>query len=285
MQKKTRMCLDYSFEREYPYTFKIHANKVIIGNGQELVSFDSAGKEISRVSLPIKFLKGNTFLDFLPLSDTSYLVTINSELYQVSPRTQTLLTRNFGELIRGEPPIIVTNFQESDDASNVFNGLKIYDLRSGSITKYPTDKNLGTYNFEVLDKNIALTTPDKAFCILPFDTTKSIKNFEIPFNDFYSFLGINQNHFVFLTRDYNKKKDHLHFYDVDMKFVKECVLNVSYNDLSNVVQKDDNFSMEAPFGNFYSFDRDSKTIFVFRHTKKNGICYFPIHDRLEVLNK
>jgi hypothetical protein len=287
-QKKTETCLDYSFGKEYPYAFKFHNDKIIIGDGQKLIGFNRAGKEISRIVLPPTFADGNIFLDFLPLGDTSYLITIYADLYMITPKTQKLLNPKFGELLRGEPPIFTTAFQESDTASNITNGIKFFDLATGTVYKYPTKRDLGTYNFEIVKEKVALCDPYNKFYLLPMDTTKEIKVFDIPFDTstgYYSFLGINQGNYVFLTRDHEKKEDHLHFYDMHMKFIKEVILDVSYDDISDVVKKDGNFHMEAPFGNFFSFDRNTNTVYVFRHTKKHGICFFPIEDHLRVIKK
>lgn len=285
-QRKDETCLTYSFEKEYPHAFKFYKDKIIIGNGHELVGFNRSGEEISRIVLPATFLSGGGFLDFLPLSDTSYLITIYGKLYEVTPKAQELLNPNFGESLKGGSSIALTAFQEIDTVNDVtINGIKIFDLVANRIFNYPTKRDLGTYNFEMIDGDIALCTSDHTFCLLPMDTSKETRIFDISFEDYYSFLGMNQGNFVFLTRDYEKKEDHLHFYDTAMKFVKEGILDVSYNDISSVVKSDDSFYMEAPFGNFYSFDKESNKIFAFRFTQKNGICFFPIDNHLRVIKR
>jgi hypothetical protein len=283
-QKKAESCLDYSFGKEYPYAFKFHSDKIIIGDGRKLIGFNRAGKEISRIELPTAFSDGQVFLDFLPLNDTTHLITVYARLYQITPKTQKLLNPNFGELLKGDVPIVTTAFQEDDVLrERTVGGIKVLNTETGRLLKYPTKEDLGNNNFELLDEYIALCAPDDSLCLLPLDTTKTIKKF--PTQGFYSFLGIDHGNFVFSTRDYNKKEDHLHFYDADMKFVKEGVLDASYDEISDVVKKDGNFYMEAPFGNFFSFDKNTNTVYVFRHTKKNGICFFPIEDHLRVIKK
>ena len=283
-QRKAETCLDYSFGQEYPYAFKLYNNKIIIGNGRELIEFNESGKETGRIILPGSFMKGEVFLDFLPLSDTSYLITIYGRLFEITAKTQKLLDSNFGELLRGEFPVVATAFQEEDTLNHqTINGIKVLNAKTGKVLKYPTKADLGTNNFEVLDEYIALCPPSDSLFLLPLDTTRPIE--KIHTIGFYAFIGLSHGNFVFLSRDYNKKEDHLHFYDKRMKFIKEGVLDVSFKDISDVVKKDENFYMEAPFGNFYSFDKMSNRIFVFRHTQNNTICFFPIEEHLTVIEK
>jgi hypothetical protein len=288
-QKKTESCLDYSFGKEYPYSFKFYKDKIIIGDGSKLIVFNGSGKEVNRIVLSEKLLNGGIFLDFLPLTETSYLITIYGGLYEVTPKTEKLLNPKFGELLRGESPIAITAFQENDSINETnTNGIKFFNLKTGRVYNHPLKKDLGTLNFENINESVALCDPYNKFYLLPMDTAKEIKVFDIPFdssNGYYSFLGVNQGDFIFLTRDYNKKEDRLHFYDSNMKFVKEAMLDVSYDEISDVVKKDGNFYMEAPFGNFFSFDKNTNTVYVFRHTKKNGICFFPIENHLRVVKK
>lgn len=284
-KKTSERCLEHQFGKDYPYVFKFYNDKIIIGDGRRLISFDKSGKEISKIIIPTTFRDGGQFLDFLPLSDSSYLVTIHTDLCMVTAKTQKLLSPKFGELIRGELPIVAGNFQDTDTASNTINGVRLFDFRTNHVFTYPTKRNLGTYNFEILNGEIVMCTPDHAFCLLPIDSTSETKAFEVPFEGIYSFLGMSQGNFVLSTRDHDKKEDHLHFYDSNMVLVKEAILDVSYAEISDLVKESNNFYIEAPFGNFYTFDKKTETIYVFRHTKKNGICYSPIENHLKVISK
>src|SRR5258706_12280634 len=111
-KKTSEGCLDYSFGKEYPYTFKFYNGKAIVGDGRKLVVFNSVGKETGRLVLPSSFLAGQNFLDFLPVSDTSYLITVYGNLYEVTPKTQKLLSQDFGELLKGKLPIAITISQQ-----------------------------------------------------------------------------------------------------------------------------------------------------------------------------
>lgn len=284
--KSSENCLDYTYNRVYPFAFKFYKEKIIIGDGEKLIAFNLLGKETDRIVLPTSFLMGRIFLDFLPMSDSSYLITVNGNLYEVTRKAQRLLFEDFGEVIKGEVPIVITNFQEYDSIRNIVtNGIRLLNSKEMRIYSYPTKEDLGTANFEKVDEFIALGVRDSRILLLPIDTTKQIISFNLPNRPKgdYLFIGKNNNSFVFIERDFNKKQDHLLFFDNNLKFQYEAILDVSYDDISSTVKKDESFYMEAPFGNFYSFNNQTNTIFVFRHVKSGKISYFPIQEHLRII--
>lgn len=288
-QKGKAICLDYSSEYDFPRILRFHKGHIYVGNGLSIFKFDKTGKLLNEYMAP-EDMKAS-FLDFLPLESTSeesFLITVYEALFEFTPSKYKLLVPKFGEKIRnGSSDFLFSPFQKYDSLSGqVTNGLRGFEYRSGKVFEYPSRNDLGTYNVELISRNLGLISND-IFYVLPLDTTKSIFNHHLDLSTEDTgatwFLGMQNNLYVFRTFNYKEQQDHLHFFDSNLKFLAEAVVDVAVEDLNERVQNDSDFRVDSPSGNVYHFESDSQNIYLMRNTKTKTCIYNILDAKLEVI--